>query len=369
MRMRLTDLSVRKLSLPPLGQKTYWDETTPGFGVRCSSRSKSYVVMYGAKRKLRTLGRYPDLSLADARRQAKQQLVQAQSISLGLRSIDYETARREYLADCATRLRATTLCGYSMYLNAMHFSGPVDRITRQDMLRKVRERTDSPSSQNYAFTTLKVFFNWLVRHQYLENNPLNGISRPHSPRSRNRVLSRSETTQLLRHTTKNRGRFHDIVSLLLLTGQRRGEIAYLKWEEVLEDHLAFSAERTKNKQAHEVPIPELAQDLLKSVEGGSSYVFGTPEMDVPFSGWTKARRRLHRETGLDPFTLHDLRRTFATLHAEIGTPIHVTERLLNHRSGTISGVAAIYNRHSYWSEMIEATKEYNSLLAKLIDSQ
>ena len=96
-------------------------------------------------------------------------------------------------------------------------------------------------------------------------------------------------------------------------------------------------------------------------------MFGTPALDVPFSGWSRAQRRLIRETGLEHFTLHDLRRTFATIHAKIGTPIHVTEKLLNHVSGTISGVAAVYNRHSYMDEMRTAVAEYDAYLEKLIN--
>ncbi|WP_430449468.1 tyrosine-type recombinase/integrase [Rhodophyticola sp.] len=365
MRLRLTDIAVRKLALPSSGQQTYWDATTPGFGVRCSTRSKSYVVMYGPKRRLKTLGRHPELGLADARKRAKLQLVQHQSRSDDIGNFDYQMVLSEYLVDCEQRLRPSTIDGYTLYLSAIHFSGPVDQVTRQDIMRKIREYTKSPSSQNYAFTTLKVFFNWLVRYQYLQTNPLDGLNRPHAPTSRDRVLSRDETSQLLQYTLGNRDRFNDIVSLLLMTGQRRGEIAGLQWSEIDQGQLSFDAQRTKNKHRHDVPIPALAVDLLESIEGGSTYVFGTPEADTPFNGWARAQRRLLHETGLSPFTLHDLRRTFATLHADIGTPIHVTERLLNHRSGTISGVAAIYNRHSYLGEMKEATQLYGELLAKL----
>ena len=73
------------------------------------------------------------------------------------------------------------------------------------------------------------------------------------------------------------------------------------------------------------------------------------------------------QTATGPYTLHDLRRTFATIHAKIGTPIHVTEKLLNHVSGTISGVAAVYNRHSYMDEMRTAVAEYDAYLEKLIN--
>ncbi|MBF9061382.1 integrase arm-type DNA-binding domain-containing protein, partial [Rhodobacterales bacterium HKCCSP123] len=71
MKLRLTDLVVKKLPLTDGEQVTYWDESTPNFGIRCARRSKSYVVLLGEKRQRKTLGRYPDLSLADARKHAK----------------------------------------------------------------------------------------------------------------------------------------------------------------------------------------------------------------------------------------------------------------------------------------------------------
>lgn len=365
MRLRLTDIAVRKLATPATGQTTYWDATTPGFGIRCSARSKSYVVMYGPKRRLKTLGRHPDLGLAEARRRAKLQLAEMLVPREVTGSFDYQAVLIEYLADCAQRLRSSTLEGYKLYLRAITFSGPVDQITRQQVLRKLREYSDSPSSQNHAFTTFKVFFNWLVRHQYLSRNPLEGLNRPHTPKTRDRVLSCDEARQLFLHTMTKRDRFNDIVSLLLMTGQRRGEIANLRWSEIDGERLVFDAERTKNNRAHVVPIPLRAVELLESIDGGTTYVFGTKDADMPFAGWTRAQRRLLRETGLAPFTLHDLRRTFATLHAEIGTPIHVTERLLNHRSGSISGVAAVYNRHTYLQEMHEATARFDEVLREL----
>ena len=76
MKTRLTDISIRKLSLPNRGQITVWDENTPGFGIRLSTRSKSFVVMFGEKRRLKTLGRYPVLGLAEARKEARRTLAE-----------------------------------------------------------------------------------------------------------------------------------------------------------------------------------------------------------------------------------------------------------------------------------------------------
>lgn len=95
--------------------------------------------------------------------------------------------------------------------------------------------------------------------------------------------------------------------------------------------------------------------------------FGT-NPEKPFSTWAWHKARFDEGLeGVEPYTLHDLRRTFATIHAKIGTPVHVTEKLLNHVSGTISGVAAIYNRHSYREEMIEAMGRYDEHLNQVMD--
>ncbi len=279
---------------------------------------------------------------------------------------DYELVVQAYLEDCERRLRSSTLEGYSLYLSKIRFSGPITKIDQRQIIGAIETYTRSPSSQNYAFTAFKVFFNWAVRHQYLASNPLNALKKPNQSEPRERVLSDGELQTLLRYTGEHRNRFNDIVTLLALTGQRRGEIADLRWSEVDEDRLVLKASRTKNKREHIVLLGSQAIALLHHIEGGSQYVFGTNERDQPFNGWSRSQRRIVRATGVRHFTLHDLRRTFSTLHAKIGTPIHVTEKLLNHASGTISGVAAVYNRHSYLEEMRDAVTAYDEYIAKLI---
>ncbi|WP_299919593.1 site-specific integrase [uncultured Roseobacter sp.] len=366
MQIRLTDLGVKKLSLTEKGQVTHWDTTTPGFGVRVSSKRKSFVVMYGKERRLKTLGRYPDLSLVDARKDARLFLATQNLSDDPHIDHDYQVVVKTYLKDCEARLRPSTLEGYVLYLTKITFSGNIGQIAQADIVKAIEAYTDSPSSQNYAFTTFKVFFNWAIRRQFLASNPLNALRRPNRTISRDRVLSDEELKTLLQFTLHNRGRFHDIVTLLALTGQRKSEIAGLQWSEVDGDTLVFPPGRTKNKREHRVPLCSQALDLLHSIEGGQLHVFGTPAEDQPYNGWSKAQRRVVKETGLDHFTLHDLRRTFSTIHAKIGTPIHVTEKLLNHVSGSISGVAAVYNRHSYIEEMHTAIAAYDEYLANLL---
>lgn len=91
--------------------------------------------------------------------------------------------------------------------------------------------------------------------------------------------------------------------------------------------------------------------------------------EKPFNGWGKSKARLDAPLDISPYTLHDLRRTFSSNLARLGTPIHVTEKLLNHISGTVSGVAAVYNRYSYIDEMRQAVTLHDEHIAKLISDR
>ena len=84
-----------------------------------------------------------------------------------------------------------------------------------------------------------------------------------------------------------------------------------------------------------------------------------------FSGFSKCKKRFDLDCPIEHWTLHDLRRTFATHLASLRVPPHIIERILNHSSGTISGVAAIYNRFSYQDEMREAIMLWEMKLAGL----
>lgn len=367
MKVRLTDLGVKKLPKPASGQVTHWDSATPAFGIRCSAKSKSYVVMYGPRRQLKTLGRYPEMSLADARNRAKAFLATYALSPTQEADVECNTVVQAYLQDCEGRVRENTMKGYRLYLQGITFKGPIGKVTQAKVMEAIRKNTDSPSSQNYAFTTFKVFFNWAVRRQFLLHNPLAALKRPHKSSPRERVLDDAEVRTLLAYCHQTSDRFTQIVDLLLYTGQRKGEIALLEWQDVDDDRLILPASRTKNKREHTIPLGPQAIRLLQQIEGGATFVFGKQLEDRPFNGFGKSTKRLLTETGIDHFTLHDLRRTFATNHARIGTSIHVTERLLNHVSGSISGVAAVYNRHSYLEEMKTAMSNYDAFLTETFD--
>ncbi len=121
--------------------------------------------------------------------------------------------------------------------------------------------------------------------------------------------------------------FGTIVRLLILTGQRRGEISNLRWEYVNEAEriITFPASLTKNNRQHTFPYGELVQGVLERIPRLGEYLWparGNPE--AAFSGWSNCKATLDKKCKIAPWTLHDLRRTFSTIHAAIGTPPHIT---------------------------------------------
>lgn len=371
--MRLTDLSIRKLAAPERGQRTHFDDGLPGFGLRISQGgTKSFVVMYGARRRLKTIGRYPAMKLADARREAKRLQAEISDPDVGfqpvMERVSFADARERFLADCARRTRPRTVGDYRRLLER-HFSfdKPLAEIARREVMQVVSGLAPTPSEQAHAYVALRTMLNWCRRQGLIDASPLPRMRMATS--ARDRVLTDAELVAVYRAAQAAPWPFGPIVQLLILTGQRRGEIGALQWDWIdLEARLiAFPASITKNKRAHALPIGETAARLIAGLPQLGPHLFpARTEQGTVFNGWGKAKARL--DAGLEavaPYTLHDLRRSFSSTHARLGTPIHVTEKLLNHVSGTLSGVAAIYNRHSYAEEMREAMEAYEAHLASL----
>ena len=160
--------------------------------------------------------------------------------------------------------------------------------------------------------------------------------------------------------------FGGIVKPLILTGQRRGETAALQSSWIKADTITLPKEITKNGREHTFPIGTMAASILAE-HSTSGSLFLARWKQTNFSGWSKSKAALDKLSGVSGWTLHDLRRTFATNLAALGTPIHVTERLLNHVSGTQSGIVAVYQRHSYMPEMRKAVEAWERHLRALVE--
>ncbi|MCE8005993.1 site-specific integrase [Aestuariivita sp.] len=374
MRTRLTDLAVRKLPLSESGQVTYWDELTPNFGVRCSTRSKSYIVLLGEKRRRKTLGRYPGLSLADARKQARQLLAASGleadgQLPLSAAPISFAEAKVRFLEDSARRNKPRTYNDYKRLLDRhFNFVGDIQSVERKQVMKVIFGLSATPSEQSHAFVAIRTMMNWCVRHGLIEHSVVPPMKQ--KTHERNRVLTDGELRQIYRRAEETPFPFGPLLMLLILTGQRRTEVGQMRRSWIIDGSATFPEGFAKNKREHRFPLSPKAQAEIDALPDTGDLLFpAATNFEKPFTtfAWHKARF----DEGLEevgPYTLHDLRRTFATIHAKIGTPIHVTEKLLNHVSGTISGVAAVYNRHSYFEEMQAAMVGYDNYINNVVGS-
>ena len=129
-----------------------------------------------------------------------------------------------------------------------------------------------------------------------------------------------------------------------MTGQRRGEVAEMRWSEIDFETATWTipAHRAKNGLAHDVPLPLPVLDILNRIPRfvGSDFVLTTTGT-TPISGFGRAKERVEAAVGADDWSVHDLRRTAASGMARLGIAPHVIEKILNHKSVIISGVAAV----------------------------
>jgi len=369
--MRLTELTVRSLKSPEKGQKTYLDDTLRGFGVRVSPQgAKAFVLVHGRNRSRMTIGRYPVISLSEARIRAKEILAEQTLGRSRLPTTLFSDAVELYLAGLHPRNKPSSVQSTRRRL-IRHFLPPLRRERLEDItasqISKIIDRLlDTPSEANHALVAVRGFFTWTERRHLVTRNPCALLQAPTRAVSRDRVLSDEELGKVLSAATLEESMFGSIVALLVLTGQRRGEIVALsgKMIDMQGKTITLPASLTKNGREHRFPFGRRTEELLRR-QFQDGILFPARGSNGFFSGWSKCKARFDRKCGVQNWTLHDLRRTFATQLAALGAPIHVTEKLLNHVTGTISGVAAIYNRHSYMDEMRQAVAAYDAHLASL----
>lgn len=234
---------------------------------------------------------------------------------------------------------------------------------------------------NHAFVAIRMLFRFARQRRLVDANPLEGMSLPYTARSRDRVLSDDELRRVWSAAQAFPFPFGSIVLILILTGQRLGEISGLKWSWIDERKMTISlrSEITKNSTRHTVPYGAMVQAILDRTPRMAEFLFPSLDGTAAYVGHNKAKGKLYdacnaslrqdtrdETADMDHWTLHDLRRTFSTIHARIGTAPHVTEALLNHKTGTRSPIQRVYDRHTYLPEMRAALKNYEAHLASII---
>jgi integrase len=397
--MKLTAIAVETLR-PTTQRREILDRDGLYFIVQPSG-VKSWALRYRRKNDGRsvkhTIGSYPAVTLKDARAAATvlraeiERGADPHSAKVVARrraaEVDdsFETVARRYIADLQHR-RKRSWEWYARLLGLASNGSPetlaiirdgstdqrgrrrvslVDRwgarricdITDTDIV-DVLDRVSSraPILANRLHAVLNAFFGWARKKRLTVSNPCIDLDRPAEERSRDRVLDDKELRKVWLAAGELGHPHTGIVRLLILTGQRRNEIAGLRWSEVdLEERaLHLPATRTKNGRPHDVP---LSAQALATVAGLPRLVDADLVFTIkrkPITGFSRMKERLDAASGVADWTLHDVRRTVASGLQRLGTRLEVTEAVLNHRSGSMAGIVGVYQRHDYAAEKRDA---------------
>jgi len=354
--LKLSEKIIRDTEAPPNGRLVLTDGR--GLQLRITEKNvRSWSLQYSFKgRKMKeTLGQWPSVSLANARKLADIARLQVAS------GVDPQDAKRKAKRDKLSFLEAWE------NFDALHISdlkpktakeyrrsAAVDIFPRfkSIALKDVKKadvvalidhiRRRAPILANRTLALLLKFFNWCLGRDYIELNPALGIPRPKKEVPRDRVLSLPEMQTIFAASSQLSNGNQLLVKLMLLTGQRESVIARLEQSEVRGDHLEIQRDRNKSGERIRVPLSPIAQQLiadLGSKEG--RYVVSTTGGDKPISGFSKLKRKLDQLTGFSqPWRMHDMRRGISTYLEENGLDRAYTARILNHKDASVTGIYA-----------------------------
>ena len=257
---------------------------------------------------------------------------------------------------------------------------PMPRIGRADLQSVIDAiPTKQRGMRRAVFAYSSVLFGWAAKRGDIVGNPLIQMSKPEAPNARDRVLSDGEL-KLIWQSSETLGQpFGPFFRLLTATGQRRAEVAGMRWAELDRPTATWTipTDRAKNRKAHIVPLSRVALvelDQLAGIVWPNEGIVLTTTGSTPISGFTKAKATLDAAiatangTVLPQWRVHDIRRTVATGFQRLGIRFEVTEAVLNHISGAKAGVAGIYQRHDWVDEKRDALNSWARHIDELLTS-
>jgi integrase len=252
---------------------------------------------------------------------------------------------------------------------------PVSALARGDLIGRLDEIQSQSGgiSRNRAQSEVRHFLGWCCDRELVTGIVIDRMRQGVREQSRERVLSDQELAAILA-ATADRSAYSDLVRTLLLTAMRRNEAASLQPRDLDFDGrtITVRAEVSKTGAGRVIPMADGLFDMLRQRSRGlpkDGYLFGGgSDFKSPFSGFSKRFARLAASLPreIEPFTLHDIRRTVATGMHSMGVDALVVDDLLGHLGNVRSGVRGIYNRAQTLSRQREAVAAWNARIAALI---
>jgi integrase len=397
----LTDRFLKSLKPLESGDPGYrrpiWDAVAPGLCVRPGGRISFYTAKHpkGSTKTVWTkLGDYPTLSLSAARLRSAEvslALADGKPVPAPVRgTMTFADVAELFMEQCLdgkrTRTEIEQLFRSRLIPGIGHL--PITGIAHEDLvtlLQGIADRADrypsgkikdgGPHAAAKALVHLKGLFRWAAFHRVggLQTNPATAIppgellrGRAFN-RTRDRVLDDTELRTIWQAAKSIGYPFGSLVQALILTGQRLNEIAMARRCEIAGAALEVPPERMKSKRAHSVPLTPRAQELFASLPdfGPEAYVFTTRKGVRPISGFSRFKIDLDGMLGgVEPWRLHDLRRTVRTGLSRAGVPVFEAELIIAHTQG---GVHAVYDRHRYQKEKLDGLLGWEALLAEILE--
>ena len=375
---------------PSTGRKEIADRHLPGlYLVLQPSGAKSWAVRYRSAGRTRkhTLGAYPAIDLKTARQLASQAL---RAVAEG-RDPGREKARARIEAPdtvaavarqfveiyCRRKNRSNTIDAAERLLRLHILPRCGKRLARDITRRDVIELLDGiveserPITANRALALVRKLFSWAVERDIITASPCVGVRPPAPETPRDRTLNDTELLAVWLAAEKIGGPFAALIKLLMLTGQRRDEVARMEWGEIdLEARLwRLPAARSKNGKPHDVPLSAQVMGILQSLPRftGGEYALTTDGGRTASSNYGKGKQRLDTRLPPEfaPWRLHDLRRSVASGMARIGILLPTIEKVLNHSSGSFAGIVGVYQRHDFAEEKRRALEAWARHVAAL----
>ena len=373
---RFTDRWIQSCSAPRAQRADYADALCPGLHLRVSGRgTKSFSTMLRVNGRLqrRTIGRYPNLSLAAARaaalamqRGAAEGVDPREPAAAPAPAITYAE-----LVDAYTErhLRPNARSWRDIRSSLLHPAFRTLRtraaagITRGEIASLIDAVVAEGKGQAAVnlLRRLKMVFNWGAERELLPANPCERIRPPVRVVERDRVLNDAEIVAVWRACEQMSPPWCQMIRLLMLTGQRRSEVATMRWSEVEGATWVIPREKVKKDRPHAVPLVATAAATLATLPrwGDDAFIFTRTGGATAASGFSYVKQRIDELSGVSDWRIHDIRRTVRSKLAELGVPRDVARKVLNHEDGKVD---RIYNRHEYLTEKREALERWETRL-------
>ena len=386
-KIELSDRFIATLKPQTGGAQDYFDTKAKGLNLRVTPTGvKAWSVMFtsprDSKRARLSLGTYPATSLAKARGLAIEARGHVEDgkdpRDLGRRStagaMTVSMLAEDYLAKHATKLRSFSEVRRKLHSDILPVIGNVNLsdLHRRDVHRVLDPIKDrgSEASARKVFTELRAMLNWAVARGLLDHNPAAAMQEDDGGKARERYLTEEEIQMLWPALSNLKRPVELALKLALVTGQRIGEVCGMTEEEINLDlpksSWTIPAERSKNGEAHTIPLTDMALQLIAECEIINGRLINRSPAAIA-QALHYALNDKRKPLPVVSWTAHDLRRTACTHMAKLGiSPLHIAA-VANHRQVTKRGVTlGVYVQYDYAKEKRQALEAWDERLSAIV---